>query len=96
MKCIDCAYFVIDPSRRLVERERSFRVKKIVPLEGLAADAELMPEFPGLTDAENCRDWETGVPVDLEEIRDKDEVYWDEHRSASAVRHRLRDGRDQR
>ena len=39
-----------------------------------------MPQFPGLSDSENCRDWEPGVPVDLEGIRDVDEKYWDDHR----------------
>jgi ABC-type antimicrobial peptide transport system permease subunit len=35
-----------------------------------------MPEIPGLSDAGNCRDWETSIPIDLEKIRDKDEDYW--------------------
>ncbi|NJK85451.1 MAG: hypothetical protein HC906_05275 [Bacteroidales bacterium] len=35
-----------------------------------------MPELPGLSDAGNCRDWETDIPIDLEKIRDKDEEYW--------------------
>jgi len=72
-------YFVIDPSRRLVEHERVFTVDSIVPVKGLAGDRELMPPFPGLADAENCREWETGVPVDLDAIRDEDEAYWDDH-----------------
>jgi ABC-type antimicrobial peptide transport system permease subunit len=29
-----------------------------------------------LANAGNCRDWETGVPVELDDIRDKDEDYW--------------------
>ena len=39
-----------------------------------------MPEFPGLADVDNCRDWETGIPVDLDKIRTKDEEYWDQYR----------------
>src|SRR5690606_2101342 len=38
------------------------------------------PDFPGMTDADNCRDWDTGFPIDTEAIRDKDEAYWDEYR----------------
>lgn len=71
------SFHVIDASRQLVEREESFTVAGILPLEGVVADRSLMPDFPGLADADNCRDWEPGTPVELERIRDKDEVYWD-------------------
>jgi predicted lysophospholipase L1 biosynthesis ABC-type transport system permease subunit len=63
--------------RNLVEKEAWFRVKAVVPMEGDFADSDLMPDIPGLTDAGNCTDWETGIPIDLEKIRDKDEDYWD-------------------
>ena len=39
-----------------------------------------MPEFPGMTDAENCRDWDTGFSIDSSKIREKDEKYWAEYR----------------
>ncbi|HPR33688.1 MAG TPA: FtsX-like permease family protein, partial [Prolixibacteraceae bacterium] len=48
--------------------------------EGYYSDRSLMPMIPGLSDAENCRDWQTGVPVDLKKIRDKDEAYWYNYR----------------
>jgi ABC-type lipoprotein release transport system permease subunit len=73
-------YYVLGPTRRLVEDSARLRVHSVVPIEGPADDAELMPDFPGLSDAEHCRDWETGIPIDLERVRDEDEVYWDEHR----------------
>ncbi len=38
-----------------------------------------MPDLPGLSDAGNCRDWDTGVPIALELIRDRDEDYWDQY-----------------
>jgi putative ABC transport system permease protein len=77
---VDLAYFVIGPERRLNEERGRFRVVKIVPLEGAAADPTLMPEFPGLADVNNCRDWKPGIPVNLNKIRPKDEQYWNEHR----------------
>ncbi len=76
---LQLSYFALGESRKLVERKRSFRVRAEVALSGLAADASLMPPFPGLHDADNCREWEPGIPVDLERIRDKDEAYWDEY-----------------
>jgi len=77
---LDLKYYLVGPKRDLFERVSRFRVVKIVPMAGLAADPSLMPEFPGLADAENCRDWEPGIPVDLDQIRPKDETYWDDHR----------------
>ncbi|MFC1677153.1 FtsX-like permease family protein [Planctomycetota bacterium] len=73
---IELDYFVVSDMRRLIERTSSFRVCAVVPIEGLASDPELMPDFPGLADVNNCRDWEPGIPIDLDKIRDKDEDYW--------------------
>jgi putative ABC transport system permease protein len=77
---IELRYFVVAPGRALVERSQRFRVRRIVPIEGLAADPSLMPDFPGLSNSENCRDWDPSLPVELDRIRDKDEAYWDDHR----------------
>jgi len=87
-------YFVLDESRRLAETTRDFRVSKIVPIEGLAADPGLMPAFPGLSDSEHCRDWEPGIPVDLDRIRDKDEAWWDDHRGTPKAFIALAAGRE--
>ena len=73
-------YYVVGLGRELVEEESVFLVKSIVPLSGMYADPDLMPDFPGLKDAENCRDWDTGFPIELDWIRDKDNAYWEEHR----------------
>lgn len=77
---LDLKYFVMGPRRKLTEEQGRFKVVKVVPLEGAAADRTLMPDFPGLADVNNCRDWKPGVPVDLNRIRPKDEQYWNEHR----------------
>jgi len=72
-------YFVVGPLRELSDTTLSFVVRSIVPMEGRFGDGDLMPDLPGLSDAGNCRDWDTGVPISLESIRDKDEDYWDEY-----------------
>ena len=72
-------WFEVGPLRELNEVTSAFVVKAVVPMEGRFADASLMPDLPGLSDAGNCRDWDTGVPIALESIRDKDEDYWDEY-----------------
>jgi ABC-type lipoprotein release transport system permease subunit len=77
---VELAYFVPGPGRRLDRASARFTVRAVIDLQGPAADQTLMPDFPGLADAEHCRDWEPGIPIDLEKVRDKDEAYWDEHR----------------
>jgi len=77
---IELAYFVPGPMRKLERRRSSFLVRGIVAMDERALDAELMPEFPGLANIENCRDWEPGVPIELDKIREKDEDYWAKYR----------------
>ncbi len=79
---IELTYYVLSRMRRLQEKTSVFRIRQILPMEYPAVDPDLMPDFPGLSDAENCRDWETGIPVDLDKIRDKDEAYWDNYRGS--------------
>ena len=63
--------------RALDEATARFEVKTVASLEAPYLDASLMPDFPGLKDAENCRDWDTGFPIDLDAIRDQDNAYWE-------------------
>jgi putative ABC transport system permease protein len=77
---LELKYFVQAPMRKLEQKNASFRVRKILPMQGIAIDQNLMPDFPGLADVENCRDWNPGIDIDLDKIRDKDEKYWDDYR----------------
>jgi len=73
-------YFVMGQGKKLTTSTASFVVKAILPIEDSCFDRKLMPAFPGMTEAGNCRDWETGSPVDLKRIRNKDEQYWQQYR----------------
>lgn len=77
---IELGYYNIGPLRELKDESKKFLIKEIVGIEGYYSDQSLMPNIPGLSDSESCRDWDTGVPVDLKSIRDKDEEYWYEYR----------------
>ncbi len=77
---IRLTYYTLGVMRELIEKSAYFRVRAIVPLEGPYADGDLMPDFPGLSGEQDCRDWDPGIPVDLDRIRDKDEDYWDRYR----------------
>ncbi len=73
-------YFVIGSLRTLEQKSKQFIIKDIVPINSKLFDKTLMPEFPGLSDAGNCSEWETSIPIDLGKIRDKDEEYWENYR----------------
>ena len=67
-------------SPSLAEETSPFTVRSIYPVEGAAADRRWMPDFPGIAEVEDSADWEPGLPLDLDRIREKDETWWDEHR----------------
>jgi putative ABC transport system permease protein len=77
---ITLRYFIIGPSGGLAEDQSTFTVRAVVPISGAAADRELMPRFPGISDEEDCKNWHPGVPIDLGKIRPLDEAYWDSHK----------------
>ncbi|MHC5060887.1 MAG: FtsX-like permease family protein [Planctomycetota bacterium] len=76
---VSISYFVVGAGRKLEERKSTFKVLDVLGTDE-AGDAELMPDFPGLADEVNCRDWKPGIPIDVDKIRDKDEAYWDRYR----------------
>lgn len=76
---VGVSYYLADTGSQLVERTNEFRVRAVVPLEGVYADRTLMPEFPGLAKAESTHDWDAGFPL-VHKIRDHDEAYWKQYR----------------
>jgi putative ABC transport system permease protein len=90
---IELRYFALTPMRKLLERAESFRVMGIIPMTSPAVDPDFMPEFPGMADVDNCRDWDSSIPVNLDKIRQKDEDYWDKYRGAPKAFITLETGR---
>jgi ABC-type lipoprotein release transport system permease subunit len=85
-------YYVIGLSRKLEERTNHFTVRAIIPMNTPGLDRTLMPDFPGMTTAANCRDWDTGLPIDVSAIRDRDEAYWARYRGTPKALINLRAG----
>jgi ABC-type lipoprotein release transport system permease subunit len=79
---IEIRYFVPSQGKRLSEQRETLVVKSVVPMMGTGADATLMPAIGSMADAENCRDWDSGIPIDLSKIRPADEQYWDKYKGA--------------
>jgi ABC-type lipoprotein release transport system permease subunit len=77
---MEVSHFVMNAARRLEVKHSTLTIRGILPLVGEAADRWLMPDFPGLANAEKTENWDAGFPLDMRRIRPKDEQYWKEHR----------------
>jgi ABC-type antimicrobial peptide transport system permease subunit len=75
-------YFVWEDPGRLVTRSSSFELARVLPMAGPAIDRDFAPYYPGITNTENLRDWDPPFPIDLRRIRDVDEAYWRQYRTA--------------
>jgi ABC-type lipoprotein release transport system permease subunit len=78
---ITLTYNVVGAGRALVEQRKTFTVAGIAPLEQNGWDRTWTPEFPGIFDVEGLDDWEPGIPIDRDRIRQKDDDYWDQHKT---------------
>ncbi|WCJ60232.1 FtsX-like permease family protein [Fontisphaera persica] len=73
------SYFEVDAGTVLIERTNVFTVRDVVPMDSPLCDRTLMPEFPGIADAESTSDWDAGFPL-VHRIRPKDDQYWRQYR----------------
>jgi len=74
-------YYVWKSEGRLDTATAQFRVAQIVPIAGAAADRNLAPDYPGITDSNSLHDWDPPFPIDLTRIRPADEQYWKQYRA---------------
>jgi ABC-type lipoprotein release transport system permease subunit len=74
-------YYVWEADGRLRTQTTEFRLARIVPMMGPAADRDLVPEYPGITDSDRVADWDPPFPIDLNRVRPIDEEYWNRHRA---------------
>ena len=76
---ISITYYSVGADEEYNIETASFLLKGIVPIEGIAADRGIIPEFPGIHDTADMSEWESPFPVDYTLIRSQDETYWDEY-----------------
>tara|TARA_R110002096_G_scaffold22070_15_gene71269 strand:+ start:1203 stop:4511 length:3309 start_codon:yes stop_codon:yes gene_type:complete len=74
-------YNVVAAGRKLIEENHSFKVSRIAPIGEFGWDQSWTPAFPGIFDVEDLDDWEPGIPIDRDKIRDKDDQFWDDYRA---------------
>jgi putative ABC transport system permease protein len=74
-------YYVWEEPGRLLTRTADFQIAAVVPIEGAAADRDLVPVYPGITEAQTLGDWDPPFPIDLKRVRRVDEDYWKQYRT---------------
>ena len=74
-------YYVWEDPGRLLTRTADFQVAAVIPIAGAAADRDLAPVYPGISEAKTFADWNPPFPIDLTRVRKVDESYWDEYRT---------------
>lgn len=78
---INITYFGVTAEEEYVTKAAQLLLKGIVPIEGIAADTNLVPKFPGIHDTATLSEWDPTFPFDYSLVREKDEAYWDEYRA---------------
>ncbi|MBI5087167.1 MAG: ABC transporter permease [Acidobacteria bacterium] len=69
-------YFLWSANGELHSGKADFEASGVVPIRGLAADRDLAPEYPGITDKTSLSKWDPPFPIDLKRISPRDEQYW--------------------
>lgn len=78
---VSLEYYLWHEDGRLETKTAKFQLTAVVPIAGLAADRDLVPEYPGITGSESLSDWDPPFPVDLKRVRKQDEDYWHQYRT---------------
>jgi putative ABC transport system permease protein len=73
---LELKWYSPDQMNHLAEEKKDFVVSAVVKMEGIWSDSLLMPEFPGIAGSKSCTDWDAGVKINMNLIRNKDEEYW--------------------
>lgn len=90
---VSLEYYVWASDGRLQTEAAQFRLERIVPLTGAAADRDFAPDYPGITESDSLHDWDPPFPIDLARIRPADEDYWKRYRTTPKAFIRLARGR---
>jgi putative ABC transport system permease protein len=78
---ISITCFISKQFKTLTEDSIFLKVGKIASLEELQGDKTLVVDFPGLSNVENCTDWNSDLPINMSLITDEDEEYWEKYKN---------------
>lgn len=89
---ITLEYYLWREEGQLATETAEFSLAGILPFSGIAADRNLAPDYPGISDSDTLSDWDPPFPMDLGTIRPKDEAYWRDYRATPKAFVALADG----
>lgn len=78
---ITLEYYVWQEGGRLETAKADFSMAGTVSISDFAADRDLVPSYPGITESESMSDWDPPFPIDLNRVRKQDEDYWHQYRT---------------
>jgi putative ABC transport system permease protein len=78
---VSLEYYLWHEDGRLETKTAQFYLAAVTPITGIAADRDLVPEYPGITGSESLSEWDPPFPVDLKRVRKQDEDYWQQYRT---------------
>jgi ABC-type antimicrobial peptide transport system permease subunit len=92
---LQLAYSELTAGNAFVGKSRGFRIRGVIGMDALAGEKDLVPEFPGLTDVNACKNWKIGIPMDEEKLKDPaNEEYWNKYRQTPKAFVTLAAGRE--
>ncbi len=78
---VTLTFFLPENQGGLREARSTFKLRGLVPLTGPTADPDLTPEFPGITDKLDIKQWDPPFPYDNKRVKKEDELYWEQYRT---------------
>ena len=75
--------FATDGYRKISRKTHIFR--NVSTMDDSRISSALSPDIPGLTTADNCSRWKTGIPIDLKRISKEDEAYWKKYKNKPKI-----------
>jgi putative ABC transport system permease protein len=80
-KPITLTYFKPEIEGRVEEASTTFTLRELLPLKGVAADPDLTPKFPGITDRLTIADWDPPFPYEATWVGPRDDLFWQRHKT---------------
>lgn len=73
-------FFRVTRARQLEEVESQVKIGRVVAMDDALVRRDWTPDFPGIMEAKDCRDWKPGIPINQELMRSKDNDYWQKYK----------------
>lgn len=78
---VTVAFFKPEMEASTQEEWRTFKFAGYVPFTGAAADPNLTPPFPGVTDKPKIRQWNAPFEVNYDRVTPADDTFWETHQA---------------